>query len=137
MSTLGFVLFIVGFATLVYFAQTRHQIWAWIALLMSPSLGPWFRKRWRVPLWLENRARKLTGPATWSTLGWILIVVGSCGAIITAGYALLLLARHQYDLAFDEVLALAISLLLLAGGLWLKRNRREPFTPPPTPPLGD
>jgi hypothetical protein len=124
-GTVAFGAMMAAIAVLAWFARVERQPWAWVVILACLPFAPWFRKRWREPVWLEasmGRGR------VWLSMGWVFLVIGTLLVIVASVNALHWFTVRQYGRASSSLVGAAIAIGLVAGGRWLIRNRRQPFT---------
>ena len=126
----------VGFIT--YVARIRHSWWGWFGVLITVPVALSIRKRWRPPASVErklNRIEEKAGgsfyPKMWAGMGYVFAAFGLFSMFIVGIQLINEFVTHNLWNVWGLVAAFVMGLGLFAGGRWLIKNRRQPFTPPP------
>lgn len=125
----------VGFIT--YVARIRHSWWGWFGLLITVLVAPSIRKRWRAPGSVERKLKRIEQkaggsdvPKLWTGMGYVFAAFGLILMTVTGGQLINELLTHNLWNVWGLVAAFVMALGLYAGGRWLIKHRRQPFTPP-------
>lgn len=125
----------VGFIT--YVARIRHSWWGWFGLLITVLVAPSIRNRWRAPGSVERKLKRIEQkaggsdlPKLWAGMGYVFAAFGLILMTVTGGQLINELLTHNFWNVWGLVAAFVMALGLYAGGRWLIKHRRQPFTPP-------
>jgi nitrate reductase gamma subunit len=130
LSTLAFVLLIVGIPAITVILVTRHAWWGYLGIASMTVMAFIFRGRVRAPEWSDALDRRT--PALESALalalGLVTLVLGIFFCLVVPVVVVASVIEGEFAYAvLNLLLGGPAAVGMVVGGRWLMKNRRLPF----------